>query len=521
MPAKAPKQISVADAFTMLGEKIKTQAKRPNIYGYVPHAKQIKFHSTNKRKVRLYIGGNRSGKTVGGIVESLWYATKRHPYFDINAVWDEPIRGRIVSVDFVNGIEKIIKPEVARWVPPSDLRGGSWSTAYDKLERTLHFANGSFIEFMSYDQDLDKFAGTSRHFIHFDEEPPQDVYTECMARLVDTGGHAWITMTPVEGMTWVFEFLYEPGISGEADYIEVVEVSMTENPHLNEVEVAAFLDSLDADERKAREHGKFVQLGGLIYKNFDPEVHVIEEFAPPKDWLWVASLDHGFNNPTAWLWHAVGPDGQTVTFEEHYASGMTIDEHARAVHAINAKLGRPPDYYIGDPSIRNTDPITGTSIHEEYIKYGIPIMLANNDVAAGIVRVARYLKPRSDGKPNLVFTRKCVNLIREMRKYRWKVYANKKLQNANNAQEVPHKKDDHCPDSLRYFIMSRPELMADTPGSSGPAHNVVGAAVVYATERTVQQLNAPADTYDVEYAGYSTQSAETEWQVDEMMGAIW
>ena len=41
---------------------------------------------------------------------------------------------------------------------------------------------------MSSDQDLQKFAGTSRHFVHFDEEPPEPVYEECRARLVDTNG---------------------------------------------------------------------------------------------------------------------------------------------------------------------------------------------------------------------------------------------------------------------------------------------------------------------------------------------
>jgi hypothetical protein len=47
-----------------------------------------------------------------------------------------------------------------------------------------------------------------------------------------------------------------------------------------------------------------------------------------------------------------------------------------------------------------------------------------------------------------------------MTRYRWKTYANKKIQNQNNAQEKAHKKDDHACDSLRYFIMSQPDLTA-------------------------------------------------------------
>lgn len=504
------------DAFRLLAEKLKSHATRPNIYGYKPHDKQQRFHNSDK-KVRLYIGGNRSGKTVGGVVEDLWWATKRHPFKEWK--WgDEPCRGRIVTVDFLNGWEKIIKPEIARWVPPSDLRGGSWDKAFDKQEKVLWFENGGFIEIMSYDQDLDKFAGTSRHFVHFDEEPPQDIYTECMARLVDTGGHAWLTMTPVEGMTWVYDTIYEKGVAGDSELYDVIEVSMTENPYLNANEITIFLDSLDDDERKAREHGKFVQLGGLIYKDFDPESHVVAPMVPPKDWTWVCSLDHGFNNPTAWLWHAVSPDGQVVTFYEHYLSGWTVDQHAAKVHSINKELGRPPDYYIGDPSIRNTDPITGTSIHEEYIKYGVPITLANNDVDAGIIRVARYLRTKqANGKPQLVITDNCENLIRELRRYRWATFANKTLQNKNNAQEKPHKKDDHACDSLRYFIMSRPDLTPDMPTAREPVQNqLMGAttAVIPAAPVLAEPNARPTPTV------WHVEGDMTGWESDDM-GAEW
>lgn len=500
-----------ADAFRLIGERLKHHATRPNIYGYKPHEKQIKFHNSHK-KVRLYIGGNRSGKTVGGIVEDLWYATGRHPYKDITARWGGPTRGRIVSVDFVNGHEKIIIPELTRWLAPSDLRGGAWSTAFDKQERVLNFENGSTIELMSYDQDLDKFSGTSRHWTHFDEEPPKNIYTECMARLVDTGGDAWLTMTPVDGMTWVYDQIYEPGLAGDHQLYDVIAVSMTENPYLGELEVQIFLDSLDADERKAREHGQFVQLGGLIYKHFS-EDNIVEPMRPNKDWLWVASLDHGFNNPTAWLWHGVSEEGQIVTFKEHYKSDMTIDQHAQRVHEINKELGRPPDYYIGDPSIRNTDPITGTSIWEEYVKYGIPINLANNDVSAGIIRTARYIRTKgANGKPRLVITEDCVELIRELKRYRWSTYANKTIQDRNNLQEKPHKKDDHACDSLRYFIMSRPDLAAEAPQSENrDFSNYIGATSTLDPVARIHDAPTQWNKVEGDMAGWETDDMGVEW----------
>lgn len=512
MPKAAEVSLNANEALRHLSEKLRASALRPNIYGYKPHHKQVAFHS-NEAKGRLYIGGNRSGKTTGGIAEDIFWLTGKHPY---RITPPPPVRGRIVSVDFLNGVEKIIRPELARWLPPSELKGGSWSTAYNKELRTLTLENGSFVEFMSYDQDLDKFAGTSRHFIHFDEEPPQDVWLENKTRLIDTGGSYWITMTPVEGMTWVYDDIYMPGKIDPANNIGVVEVDMTENPYLHAGEVDEFISGLSADDREARVKGKFVQLGGTVYKNFDPSIHVIDPFIPPKTWEWYASLDHGFNNPTAWLWHAVSPDGRVVTFSEHYESGQVVEYHARAVLARNAELGRTPDVYIGDPSIRNTDPITGTSIHLDYSMHGVPIVLGNNDVAAGINRVSSYLETLGEsGLPQLLITRNCVNLIQEMQRYRWATWQNKRAQHQNNAKEQAHKKDDHAVDSLRYFIMSRPDLRG----------------MRMENLKQPNPLRAPEPSYlmgenvEVARVDYRSAPVATEWNVetatDEVMGGIW
>lgn len=503
MPRAPKKEFrSTNELLETLANSLRSQALKPNIRGYKPHAKQIKFHSS-PAKGKLYIGGNRSGKTTGGVAEDIFWLTGRHPYRNTPP---PPVAGRIVSVDFLNGVEKIVRPELARWLPPSELLGGSWTTAYNKELRTLNLENGSFVEFMSYDQDLDKFAGTSRDFVHFDEEPPQDVFLENKTRLIDRGGSYWITMTPVEGMTWVYDDIYMPGKSGQDPNLAVVEVDMTENPYLLQNEVEEFVSGLSADDKEARVHGKFVQLGGLIFKHFNPEVHVIDFQRPPLDWEWYASLDAGYNNPTAWLWHAVSPDERVITFAEHYEAGLTIDVHAAAVHAKNQELGRAPDIYIADPSVRNSDPITGTSIQQEYVKFGIPVLLGNNDVPAGINRMARYLEVRGDNKPSWLITRNCSNLINELQRYRWKTYANKKAQRENNAKEQPHKKNDHAVDSARYFFMSRPEL-GPNRYSPVPNSNPLGLG----------------ELRDPRIVPVALEEEETKWKIesaDEYMG-IW
>ncbi len=281
-----------------------------------------------------------------------------------------------------------------------------------------------------------------------------------------------MTMTPVEGMTWVFDDIFEPGTTGTNENVEVVIVDSELNPYVSAVEREILFAFLTPDEQKARKQGTFIQLGGLIYPMWDRNIHVIPEFEPPKDWLDVGSLDHGFSNATAWLWTSVDPDGRMFVYDEHYRSGLVVADHARAVHEHNKTHGRVPDYYVGDPSIRNTDPITGTSVLIEYMENDIQIVLANNDVRAGINRVATALLGRqaADGKryPTLHITENCTDLIREISRYRWATWATKKNEKKNNKKEEPHKKEDHACDSLRYMVASRPDL---DDGTSVPEFN--------------------------------------------------
>lgn len=440
-----------------LAEKVKVQAERPNMHGYKPHDKQVIFHSSDKRH-RLYIGGNRSGKTTGGILEDLMWLTGKHPY---RKVPQGGVRGRIVGVDFSDGIEKILKPEMIRWCPVSELRGNSWTDAWDSQTRTLNFENGSFVEFMSYEQEVAKFAGTSRHFIHFDEEPPQDIYIECLTRLIDTKGSWWMTLTPVMGMEWMFDEVYTPGKSDMESDIAVIEVDMTENPYLDQEEISKYIKLIPEDDVDARQHGKFVRRGGVIYKAFDKKIHVVESLSSvPDSWELYASLDHGYNNPTAWLWHGVDPDGNVVTFAEHYASEMIVEEHAEQVKLMNLSIGRTPGIFVGDPAIAQRQAVTGTSIQAEYALHGVYITLGSNEVIAGINKINSYLSYdlKKGIQPRWVITENCVNTIREHQKYRWKTWANKKSERQNNKFDVPHKKDDHTCDSARYLFSLMPDL---------------------------------------------------------------
>lgn len=483
MTRKPDSQV-VTDLLLDLSEKVARQAREPNIFGYKPHLKQKMFHQMDIYR-RLYIGGNRSGKTYGSVAEDIWWATGTHPYINTPK---PPIRGRVVAVDLLLGVQGIILPLFKQLCPPSKLKGGSWEKGYDNYTRILTFSNESTIEFMSYEMKVEKFAGTSRHFIHFDEEPPRAIFDECMARLVDTEGYAWISMTPVKGMTWLYDSIYKPTLEAEnreilyslPDHGEVyfnlenetgvIEVSTDENPYLSEKGKSRYFDNLDPASVEARKKGIFVQRSGMVFRNFDNKTHVIPDIPDPstafRDCLFYSSVDHGWNNPTAWLWHAVKPDGTVITFGEHYASHMTISEHAQIVHEKERAWGIKEIHRTGDPAMKQTSAITGTSISQEYADHGLYLELDSvpRDVATGLARMQQYMAIRSDGKPSWLITEACRNFISEMKSLHFKKYVSDKAENDNNPHEEIQKKDDHTFDSARYFATFLPDLAPD----SGP-----------------------------------------------------
>lgn len=264
---KAPEKTDFS-LMDMLGELQVGLGAKPNNLTYVPHERQVFFHESEK-KGRLFLGGNRSGKSIAGVNETIWWATGKHPYMRLP---EPPIMGRVVTVDFKNGVNKIILPMLSQWLPKSELINGSWEDSWSGATHILTLENGSEIEIMSNEQELDKFAGVPRHFFWADEEPRKDIYQECMARLTDYNGRYWITMTPVEGITWTYDELYE---KRDTPLIDVVEVAAWDNPHIDLQGVAAAAASFGEDEAQIRMQGRYIAISGLVFKGFNEDEHVI------------------------------------------------------------------------------------------------------------------------------------------------------------------------------------------------------------------------------------------------------
>jgi phage terminase large subunit-like protein len=447
-------KVNSFDLIKQLSEGLRERADAVGIRGYVPMATQKEFHDCTTQG-RLFSGGNRAGKTVGGCAESVMWLTGEHPIH--SKAFPPPVRGRICAVDFDRGVEMVIVPQLKTWLDPKFLINGKWSDSYHKATRVLTLNNGSTCELMSYDQDTDKFAGTSRHFVHFDEEPPKAIFSECLARLIDTNGKWWMTMTPLIDFSWTAEDLYEPIKDGKIPFITLFESPTADNTHIEADAIEKLTFLMDDDERDARTTGSGYNESTLIFPELKNNIIAPLEmeqgrFKDMIGWEYFTTFDHGLRNPTAILFMAVGPNDQIVVFDEYYETEKLVRQSAQDYLYKLKSLRIEVKYMVGDPSTQNRDKTNGVSVRQEYGEHGVWYMLGNNDVKAGLLRVKSAFE---DGR--LKITENCVNTIREARTYKWKKPISAKVQSRTALLEEPVKRNDHAMDALRYGIMSLPE----------------------------------------------------------------
>ena len=414
------------------------------------HKKQIAFHKCKKRN-RWVFGGNRSGKTECGAAESVYLARGNHPYRknrpDLFG-WVVSLSAQVQRDVAQKKILHYLRPDwIADIVMTSGRKDSPETGVIDQIVVKNVFGGTSVIGFKSCDQGREKFQGSSLDFVWFDEEPPREIYEECVMRVLDREGDIFGTMTPLKGLTFVYEEIYLNRGNNPEVWYEFME--WADNPFLSKREIARLEQSLDETKLQARKLGRFCTREGLVYPEFDESVHVIEPFSVPTEWQDTISIDPGLKNPLSAHWYATDFDGNVYVVAEHYRAGEDVDFHARALHEISDRLGWKRDgrgrlSALIDPAAGQRTLASAKSVSELFYERGILVNpRVNKDVFSGIAQVKSYLNV-ANGLPNLYIFSCCTCLIREFKGYFW------------GSGESPEKRDDHAMDELRYYLMSRP-----------------------------------------------------------------
>lgn len=304
-----------------------------------------------------------------------------------------------------------------------------------------HISGGlSELGFKSYDQGRKKFQGTHKAVIHLDEEPPLDVYSECLLRTTAVGdkepGIILLTMTPLSGVTQVVQLYLSDGAKpGEkrSDGRVFVQAGWEDNPHLSDEERDLLIKRTPAHELEARRLGIPSLGSGLVYPVSESRL-VVTPFEIPKHWRRVYGLDFGWRNPTAAVFLAHDTDSDVVYITgEYYKAEATPQTHSVALHALGA------DWMPGvcDPSGQQADKGDGKNLFDMYGERGLDLTPADNSRESGIQTV---LERMQDGKFKVFST--CRNWLHEFRMY------------ARDEKGVPKKENDHLMDATRYVVVS-------------------------------------------------------------------
>ena len=431
--------------------KVRHDENRLNFYnkkGKI-HKKQVLFHKCKKRN-RWVFGGNRSGKTECGAVEVVYLATGLHPYKK-----NKPTEGWVVSLS--RQVQRdVAQKKILQYLPPSYIEkivmvsGGQDSAENGIIDFILvRSACGgmSKIGFKSCDQGREKFQGASLDYVWFDEEPPFDIYIESKMRVLDRCGEIFGTMTPLKGLTWVYNTIYLNDKNDKEVWYETME--WADNPYLSKKEIESMTRSMSAEEIESRRYGKFVQNGGMVYGEFDENENVIEPFNIPPDWQDMISIDPGLHNPLSAHFYAVDFDGNVYVVAEHYASGLSVEQHAQKIFEIAKRLGWKTDgkgnlcALIDSAANQRTLASEKNVVELFYENHILCNPKVNKDLLSGISVVKSYLR-NAQGQRRLFIFKNCTNLIRELKSYWW------------SDGDNPIKKDDHCLDEMRYYLMTRP-----------------------------------------------------------------
>ena len=182
----------------------------------------------------------------------------------------------------------------------------------------------------------------------------------------------------------------------------------------------------------------------MIYPEFNRKDHIIEPRYIDKMFPRIGAIDPAISGTTGALKAMIDEDGNITIYDEYYQPNKRVSEVVPEIKEDGVK------WVIDPASAAKNVQREGKlySLYNEYFDYGIHADPAENDVSAGINRVAEYFK---QNKIKIFST--CKNLINEIEHYHW---SEERETITGIMQPKPFKNMDHLVDCLRYIIMSRP-----------------------------------------------------------------
>ena len=339
------------------------------------------------------------------------------------------------------------------WEASTWLRKGIWKELVVKTNG-MRFK----VTFKSYEQGRDKAQGAGKGWIWFDEEPPRDIFEECSVRSeAGVPLYIWMTMTPIKGMTWVYDSIYL-NTSNPDQFVSTA--TWDDNPFLTAEQKGKMAGRLTGAALKVRREGKFMRQVGLVASWFDRTVHVMDMDEVPEGEMHFG-VDFGFSNPCAGLWVSLDANENVWVYDGFYRTGMTNPDVLAEVRkrekdsGLSTRITRIADSAqasdikeLNDAGLRieGVEKESGTK-HENWDEYRAKLMedlgrISEEQPHPKILVSSALTAYDDDGNPYNF-------LVRELENLRWEEAKN---DGVIAPKSVWGKQPNHAVDALTYIL---------------------------------------------------------------------
>jgi hypothetical protein len=452
---------------------------------YTPHAKQDAFHRAGGRfKSRAVFAGNRFGKSDCGCAEDCAQALGHRPWLPLSdpartaGIPQRPQKVLVITTDW-GKVDEIFTSQrgtmgkVWKYLPQGFVK--SKKTNHSGAIEVMDCENGSLIQFdtvESFKKNPQSAESSDWDVIHVDEPCPEKMFNAHARGLIDRDGQEDVTLTPLRE-PWIYDRFY-----GDQDTRSMVEAggahvldrkgeelwsvtgSIWDNPYLSERAIARYLNNLDdPEERECREKGIPLQFAGLIYKEFETALHIMQRVPdewddfdrPPANWPVYLQLDPHPQTPIAGLLCTVSNTHRRYIFNEIWKKGIAKEIAKEVFDKIGPRwLVRA----LGDPSVFNRDQLTDSCQADDFGEHGLWLDRAVKDLDRGILAVKAALKERySDGLPAWMVSPKCKRFIYEIKRWHW------------DKDNKPIDRDDHTLECFYRMVLDNPTWTERSSGT--------------------------------------------------------
>lgn len=325
-------------------QELARREQRRKILAYQPYAWQAGFHARSLDcPQRAIIAANRVGKTECGGAETAYHLTGKYPSWWVGRRFKHPVKWWAAGVNNIKTRDKV--QGVLLGEPMAPERFGTGFIPFEDILGTVRFpgvpeafsaakikhqsGGTSVLAFKSYEMGKMAFASEDLDGIWCDEEPPRDIFTQCILRLLDRRGLLYLTLTPEEGFTETVTNFLENLKPGQ----HLTQATWDDAPHLDEAARKQALEAFPEHEREFRRTGIPIRGTGMVYPVPDDQI-VVDPMQVPEFWARINGLDFGFDHPTAAAFCAWDRDNDVFYVTAEYrVSRQIIPVHATAIKA--------------------------------------------------------------------------------------------------------------------------------------------------------------------------------------------